>query len=97
MISHATIFIISREVIFCLIRFSQPTENTLSVCSHVVAAAQFNGEVKEFMEWYRRRHGNHQPSFTKLAVHLQQAVKVESYLEKELTVHMCQLMKIVFH
>ena len=30
MTSHATIFIISREVIFCLIRFSQPTENTLS-------------------------------------------------------------------
>ena len=46
-----------------------PQYKSLFVCSHAVAAAQFNGEVKEFMEWYRRRHGNHQPSFIKLAVH----------------------------
>ena len=46
-----------------------PQYKSLSICSHTVAAAQFNSEVKEFMEWYRKKHGNHQPRFTQLAVH----------------------------
>ena len=46
-----------------------PQFKSLAICSHTVAAAQFNNEIKEFIACYRKKHGTHQPRFTQLAVH----------------------------
>ena len=42
---------------------------TLAICSHTVAAAQSNSEIKEFIAQYCKKNGKHQPHCTQLAVH----------------------------
>ena len=46
-----------------------PQFKALAICSHTVAAAQSNSELKEFIAQYRKKHGKQQPHFTQLAVH----------------------------
>ena len=46
-----------------------PQFKSLAICSHTVAAAQSNSELKEFIDQYREKNGKHQPHYTQLAVH----------------------------
>ena len=46
-----------------------PRYKSLAMCSHTVAAAQSNGELKEFIDWFHQKHENHHPCLTQLAVH----------------------------
>lgn len=36
------------------------------MCSHVIASSEFNGDLAEFMKWYRSNRGMRPPSLSNL-------------------------------
>ena len=46
-----------------------PQFKALAICSHAVAAAQSNSELKAFIAQYCKKHGKQQPHSTQLGVH----------------------------
>jgi len=40
--------------------------NAFKLCSHTVAAAEANGELKEFMNWFKTKHSCDRPNLMQL-------------------------------
>ena len=46
-----------------------PQFKSITICSHVVAAAESNGDLASFVEWYCIRRGHNVPNLMQMAVH----------------------------
>ena len=63
---------------------------SLNICSHVVAAAQVNGDTDGFIQWYRKNFGNRLPNLTQHHMVCQHMLegKVGKHLKrKQLPIH----------